>query len=49
MEPDIIKAVDLAIEEAGEQGCVVVAGSLFLAGEVKRYFNKKSMNIVNQI
>ncbi|MFW6131481.1 MAG: bifunctional folylpolyglutamate synthase/dihydrofolate synthase [Candidatus Aminicenantaceae bacterium] len=41
LEPDVKKAVKIAIQKAGEQRCVVVAGSLFLAGEVKRYFQKK--------
>jgi len=37
IEPDPMKAVRLAMVEAGRRGTVVVAGSLFLVGEVKRF------------
>lgn len=36
VEPDPVKAVRRALTETGPQGTVVVAGSLFLVGEVKR-------------
>lgn len=35
-EPDVRKAMDMARVSAGETGAVVVAGSLFLVGEVKK-------------
>ena len=36
VEPDPLKAVREAVREAGPEGTVIVAGSLFLVGEVKR-------------
>jgi dihydrofolate synthase/folylpolyglutamate synthase len=36
LEPDIKKAVDKALRSAGSQGCVLVAGSLYLVGELKK-------------
>jgi dihydrofolate synthase/folylpolyglutamate synthase len=38
VEPDPMKALRRALAEAGRQGTVVVAGSLFLVGEVKRFW-----------
>ncbi len=35
-EPDSRKALKLAVRSAGAEGCVVVAGSLFLVGEIKK-------------
>ncbi|MGD2295779.1 MAG: cyanophycin synthetase, partial [Candidatus Aminicenantes bacterium] len=35
-EPDSRKALELAVRRAGDEGCVVVAGSLFLVGEIKK-------------
>jgi dihydrofolate synthase/folylpolyglutamate synthase len=40
IEPDPMKAVSLAMVEAGRRGTVVVAGSLFLVGEVKRCWRR---------
>jgi len=40
IEPDPMKAVRRALAEAGRQGTVVVAGSLFLVGEVKRCWRR---------
>jgi dihydrofolate synthase/folylpolyglutamate synthase len=38
LEPDVFKAVTRAVSEAKEQKTVVIAGSLFLVGEVKKLF-----------
>lgn len=38
LEPDVFKAVRWAVQEAEEQKTVVIAGSLFLVGEVKKLF-----------
>lgn len=35
-EPDPGKALKLAVRKAGSDGCVVVTGSLFLVGEIKK-------------
>ena len=40
IEPDINKAIHMAFEKAAPDGTVVVAGSLFLVGEVKKYWRK---------
>jgi dihydrofolate synthase/folylpolyglutamate synthase len=37
VDPDPARAVRSAASEAGTRGTVVVAGSLFLVGEVKRF------------
>ena len=37
LEPDVKKALDLALKSAGSSGCVLVAGSLFLVGEIKKF------------
>jgi dihydrofolate synthase/folylpolyglutamate synthase len=36
-EPDPLRALKRAIRKAGSGGCVVVAGSLFLVGAIKKY------------
>lgn len=36
IEPDLSRALDLALQGAGSQGCVLIAGSLFLVGEIKK-------------
>jgi len=38
LEPDVFRAVTRAVGEAKEQKLVVIAGSLFLVGEVKKLF-----------
>ncbi len=38
-EPDLKQAVRLAVQSAGRRGCVLIAGSLYLAGEAKRLFS----------
>jgi len=38
LEPDVFKAVQKAVREAKNQKTVVIAGSLFLVGEVKKLF-----------
>ncbi len=38
LEPDVFKAVTRAVSEAKEKKTVVIAGSLFLVGEVKKLF-----------
>ncbi len=37
LEPDVKKALALALKSAGFRGCVLVAGSLFLVGEIKKF------------
>lgn len=36
LEPDMNQAIDKALRTAGSQGCVLVAGSLYLVGEFKK-------------
>ena len=36
LEPDVKKAVEVALSDAGRDGCVLIAGSIYLAGEVKK-------------
>ncbi len=36
VEPDPLKSLELAVRRAGSEGCVMVAGSLFLVGEIKK-------------
>ena len=38
-EPDPLNALKLAIHRAGSDGCVVIAGSLFLVGAIKKMYN----------
>lgn len=38
--PTVAEAVDRAIKSAGENDVVVVAGSLYVVGEAKEYFNR---------
>ena len=38
VEPDVEKAVRAALQAAKSEGTVLVAGSLFLVGEIKRIF-----------
>jgi len=38
LEPDVEKAVKVALEKASPEGTVLVAGSLFLVGELKKIF-----------
>jgi dihydrofolate synthase/folylpolyglutamate synthase len=40
LEPDVKQAYTLALKMAGPEGTVLVAGSLFLVGEIKRIANK---------
>lgn len=41
LEPDVKQAVDIAIREGGENSCILITGSLFLVGEVKKIFPSK--------
>lgn len=41
VEPDIEKAIDLAIEKAGENDIILFSGSLYLIGDVRRYAKNK--------
>jgi len=45
LEPDVHQALDLALCSAGSQGCVLVAGSLFLVGEIKKKKEKKGSRL----
>jgi len=38
LEPDAKKAVELAHSQAGTKGCILVTGSIYLVGEVKKHF-----------
>lgn len=38
LEPDVKRAIDNALSEAGANGCILITGSLYLAGEVKKLF-----------
>jgi len=38
LEPDAKKAIKKAFSETSPQGCIVITGSLYLAGEVKKFF-----------
>ena len=38
LEPDVRKAFNMAQRCAGDEGCVLVTGSLFLVGEIKKLF-----------
>lgn len=40
LEPDVEKAVTIALQTATPDGVVLVAGSLFLVGEIKKIFGK---------
>lgn len=40
VEPDLNKAMHIAVEKAAPNGTVIVAGSLFLVGEVKKFWKK---------
>jgi len=42
LEPDVEQAYRLARKMAGPEGTVLIAGSLFLVGEIKRIVHKKS-------
>jgi dihydrofolate synthase/folylpolyglutamate synthase len=42
IQPDVQKAVQSAIQAASSNGVVLVAGSLFLIGEIKKIFNEFS-------
>jgi dihydrofolate synthase/folylpolyglutamate synthase len=44
LEPDVKKAFDSALKSAGSRGCVLVAGSLFLVGEIKKFQIKKVLS-----
>jgi dihydrofolate synthase/folylpolyglutamate synthase len=39
LTPTVAEAMDLALKSAGENDVVVVAGSLYVVGEAKEYFN----------
>jgi dihydrofolate synthase/folylpolyglutamate synthase len=47
IEPDPLKSLKLAVRRAGSEGCVMVAGSLFLVGEIKKAWGRSS--IVNNL
>jgi dihydrofolate synthase/folylpolyglutamate synthase len=36
LEPDMNQAIEKALRNAGSQGCVLAAGSLYLVGEFKK-------------
>ena len=38
LEPDISRAIPLALDSSGRDGTVLITGSLFLVGEVKKLF-----------
>lgn len=38
LEPEVNRAVDLALRSVGSEGCILIAGSLYLVGEIKKYF-----------
>jgi len=38
LEPEVNRAIDLALRTVGPKGCILVAGSLYLVGEIKKYF-----------
>jgi len=40
LAPTVAEAMDLALKSAGEKDVVVVAGSLYVVGEAKEYFNR---------
>ncbi len=40
LEPDVEKAFRLAVEMAGPEGTVLITGSLFLVGEIKKIISK---------
>ena len=42
LEPDIGQALRRAIEVAGEDGLVVVCGSLYLVGEIKKIMARRT-------
>lgn len=39
LEPEVNRAVDLALRSVGSVGCILIAGSLYLVGEIKKYFS----------
>jgi dihydrofolate synthase/folylpolyglutamate synthase len=41
LEPEVEKAMNIAVRSSGLDGCVLITGSLFLAGEVKKLPLKK--------
>ncbi len=41
LEPDVNRAIDLAFRSVASEGSILIAGSLYLVGEAKKYFNKK--------
>lgn len=43
LEPDVKKAVRLALQKSGPQGAVLAAGSLFLVGEIKKIFGRSGL------
>jgi len=40
LEPDVKRAVEMSFSETSPKGCIVITGSLYLVGEVKKYFSK---------
>lgn len=42
-EPDIAKAIDIALDIAGKNGLVCICGSLYLAGAAKRILKEKGI------
>lgn len=43
VEPDPLKSLELAVRRAGSEGCVMVAGSLFLVGEIKKAWERPQL------
>jgi len=40
LENDLKKAVEMALFETSSQGCILITGSLYLVGEVKKHFSQ---------
>ncbi len=49
IEPDPLKSLKLAARRADSEGCVMVAGSLFLVGEIKKIWGTSPIAIVNNL
>ncbi len=48
IEPDPLKSLKLAVRSAGSEGRVIVAGSLFLVGEIKKYGDFPQTSTINE-
>lgn len=42
-EPDLEKAIDIAVEDAGKRGLVCICGSLYLAGEAEKILKERGI------